>query len=51
METTIEENCQILTATPSIKDFVQVSSNWMIDGKKCYVDTITTMPLSLAPER
>ncbi|XP_047366158.1 uncharacterized protein LOC124955583 isoform X1 [Vespa velutina] len=50
MEATIEENCEILTATSSIKDFIQVSSNWMIDGKKCYVDTITTIPLSLAPE-
>ncbi|KAF7381467.1 hypothetical protein HZH68_015416 [Vespula germanica] len=50
MEATMEENCHILTSTPSIKDFIQVSSNWMVDRKKCYVDTITTMPLSLAPE-
>ncbi|XP_043488376.1 uncharacterized protein LOC122515201 [Polistes fuscatus] len=50
MGETIKENCNTLTMIPSIKDFLKVSSNWMIDRNKNYVDTITTMPLSLAPE-
>ncbi|XP_015175714.1 PREDICTED: uncharacterized protein LOC107066021 [Polistes dominula] len=47
MEETIKENCNTLTMT---KDFIKVSSNWMIDRNKNYVDTITTIPLLLAPE-
>ncbi|KAK2584299.1 hypothetical protein KPH14_006695 [Odynerus spinipes] len=33
------------------KNFMQVSCNWTIDNNKHYVDAITTMPLSVVPER
>ncbi|KAI4497684.1 hypothetical protein M0802_007224 [Mischocyttarus mexicanus] len=50
MEETIKENCNTLTTIPSIKDFLQVSSNWMVDRNKNYADAISVVPLSLAPE-